>query len=788
MRGTAFILCLLFCSIHLARAQQPDDWWTNELIDVMSLGRDGRFKAAIEKIETLLPQMEGMEDEAFVFAYGLQGEFYWLLNDLQNQETALLQALSFAKSLSDDRGIKRQLFIDIGRLYIDFKNYENAEKFLLVAKHLHEANLDLGFNYTLVLYNLGLAAHHRGNSFNAKLYFDTALDTLEGLGPEYDNDRASILGAIAVMCGRMGYLDEALQIVQEAKNIVDSLEDTHLECEVNYNMAIVYEMQGNWREAAACLGDILKRGNVDDIDASDYFYLSRANFFSGEPSFAEQSREASLRMRHEIISMFLFLTEAERTIYWGYHMPYFNVLNTMLSTAVSKENNLAILNNALFAKGLLLKTSTWISERIREASGEDDKAKMTERELLKARLDDKTLCADSADYYLNRVLMIEKELLRSNVDFSSLSDNLLADWKAISESLGEGEVAIEFAPMNEISAEDPYFVGEESYLAIILSVGCEYPIIVPICSEGDIKRLTDNRSKLSSSKFVNNLYSSSSPRNKGEELYELLWKPLEGLVSEAKIIYYSPIGALSSVSFNAISHAGEPLCERFDMRMVSSIAEIIRLKNTVDDKPSSALVYGGIAYDVDSSTLLDNARGYAHEEGGSVGEDEQERSGWRFLASTSDEALGICQKLEDSGVKTILRTGDSANEESFKSIAGQAPDIIHLATHGFFLSDPKSIDTNPFLNRLKEGARGQTVNYLNRSGLLFAGANRAWTGEGIVEGIDDGILTAEEVTGLDLSTTDVAILSACETGLGVASPQKGFSVCNEPSSSRVSKP
>ena len=102
-----------------------------------------------------------------------------------------------------------------------------------------------------------------------------------------------------------------------------------------------------------------------------------------------------------------------------------------------------------------------------------------------------------------------------------------------------------------------------------------------------------------------------------------------------------------------------------------------------------------------------------------------------------------------------------------------SPGILHVATHGFFaplVADPR--DANEGSRQIvgRSGHRldrvGTLPNPMLRSGLALAGAN-TWAQDGNPPiDAEDGILTAEDVTGLDLLDTELVVLSACETGLG----------------------
>jgi CHAT domain-containing protein len=105
-----------------------------------------------------------------------------------------------------------------------------------------------------------------------------------------------------------------------------------------------------------------------------------------------------------------------------------------------------------------------------------------------------------------------------------------------------------------------------------------------------------------------------------------------------------------------------------------------------------------------------------------------------------------------------------------------SPNILHIATHGFFLPNQKNLDNNTAnitnLGKIEPKALArlsadhQLDNPMLRSGLALAGVNTWLKNRPLIKEAEDGILTAEDVAGWNLSNTELVVLSACETGLG----------------------
>jgi CHAT domain-containing protein len=127
------------------------------------------------------------------------------------------------------------------------------------------------------------------------------------------------------------------------------------------------------------------------------------------------------------------------------------------------------------------------------------------------------------------------------------------------------------------------------------------------------------------------------------------------------------------------------------------------------------------------------------------------------LPQSAIEVSEVGTLARAAGLDALVLVGAEASEAAFKQLApGRA--YVHLASHGFWLDDTC---------RVASRAAGSG---LLRSGIVLAGANA-----GVVDPAtgEDGILTAEEIGGLDLRGTQVLVLSACETGLGEGVPWEG---------------
>lgn len=251
---------------------------------------------------------------------------------------------------------------------------------------------------------------------------------------------------------------------------------------------------------------------------------------------------------------------------------------------------------------------------------------------------------------------------------------------------------------------------------------------------------------------------------------DLIWKKLWSHLTDKQVIYFALDGVLNKVNIETFLIKDSVGVERFlgdkfEVRLINSSADLFIKPNT--SQSNDFIAFGYPDYTLSEkeqqdivknvqrdSTLLATNRG-----------SEPVTGSYKFdiLPATKFEVESIAETLKNKGWQTTVYTGADALEENIKKV--KSPRILHIATHGFFAEDIKPEVQERFM-----GMDSRTVieNPLLRSGLALAGAERTRTDTNSIplKGLEDGILTAEEVQYLHLDSTELVVLSACETGLG----------------------
>jgi CHAT domain-containing protein len=136
------------------------------------------------------------------------------------------------------------------------------------------------------------------------------------------------------------------------------------------------------------------------------------------------------------------------------------------------------------------------------------------------------------------------------------------------------------------------------------------------------------------------------------------------------------------------------------------------------------------------------------------------------LPQTRDEGNQVSKHLSQARIPARAYFSDDVLESVFKQM--RRPLILHLATHGFFQSNEiggSSHHMGSTFGALISG-KHHIENPLLRSGVVLAGVNATIEGKPPAPGAEDGVLTALDVSTMDLVGTELVVLSACRTGLG----------------------
>jgi CHAT domain-containing protein len=768
-----------------------------------------------------LQRTDGVENDWESNANSLNevGEMMYASNKFKSADTAFQQSRRLYEFHSaTDKEEYARVIANLGLLYHTMGRYSAAEKYTLKAIAWRESNDKTGsLGYAVLLNNLGVLYKEMGKYSESELYLQKALDLQAARTGKESATYAIVLNNVAMMEEEMGRYDIAIKhllesqrialqkmseksttyqrmlinsalVYQETKQYTKADEiylraikikearlgtahpdyahilnlqgelyvsmKKYSEAEVLfkkasdiylkkfgsehpsyasalYNLGTLYRIQGKINDAATPLSKALgiRKNVLSDKHPDVLLSMESMALLLWQQGIAVETNKLYVDILNKNIALiheyFAPLSEAEKSRFWDKMAPQFNHYASFVAQ-YGKEVPEAcsnLYNYTLATKAILLNAGTRIRTQILQ-SGDvelissyqkwvDTKENLARLYTLsKTDIQQQKINIDSIEQVANKM---EKELSGRSKLFQSGYNMTSIDWKQIQTALGATDAAVEIIHIrhiNKLPTDTIY------YLALVVDKTSSTPKPIVLTNGNNLER-----------KYL--IYYRNCIKNQldDSQSYSNYWKSIES-ASPATTWYVSLDGVYNQININSLKYPdGTYVVDKKNIILITNTKDVLELKAP---KPYA---YAKTAYSIGFP---------AYGTQGTVS----------ALPGTKVELEACKNLLLAGGYKVTLQMQQDATEQNARKISNAT--IVHFATHGFFVKE----DTTANFSMGVESSRS-AQNPMLRSGLLLADAENAITGAASY-----GVLNAYEVMTIDLTKTDVAILSACETGLG----------------------
>jgi CHAT domain-containing protein/tetratricopeptide (TPR) repeat protein len=707
-----------------------------------------------------------------------------------DEATGVLIAL--ADELRGDREMSVRILQEQGLLNLETGLYNGAEKYLLQALRIIGDNSDPKVHIEL-LNNLGNVYEKLGIYDKAEIYYTTSRTMCISEFGEGSLAESIVLNNIAGVYLRVGRFDEAIARYESLLNTLRLLvpESDQLYITTLNNLGAAYRSTGDFASGYKHLTTakaLISKYNLDQDDVAavvmnnlavlhavqnDYlaalpFYQKaftvRKNIFGDESPvlrelcnnmavsyWATGDSENAIRFfkkanslsRKHVRYIFPGLNENEQVQFYRQLKEDFERFMTIV---VQHHTNDADLLKEMFRNQLLIKSLHFLTQQRRAAmiAEKKDSTLLLQQELLKLKrqqlghlyqlpieeLEDRKTSIKELEQEIDK---LEKVLTVSTGE-AVVNDMVSGTfvWDDIRKILKSDEALVDIMRfrkydhlLNISTGRREFGFTDSVYYAALVSVGrFESPSIVLLRNGVDLeKRLLS---------YYKNSIAFSQP---DLHSYKFFWKPFEPFIEKCSRIYISADGIYHQINTaTMLDDDGKYVMEKYDLIHVVNASEVLERRDESHSR-RTALLIGNPDFNLGQATA--SRPGHARE--------------ISRLPGTAREIQTINALMLEGGWQTAVRLERDATESAMRSAL--TPSVLHIATHGFFSEG---------IVRVNAAAKRD---FLFHSGLMFSGANN--TINGMSSPIDeDGILTAYDVMNMDLSSTDLVVLSACETGLG----------------------
>lgn len=622
--------------------------------------------------------------------------------------------------------------------------------------------------------------HNLGIAFLSNWQIDEGIDFLEVASKEGNYKHGTLNSRLALASAYLYYKQDTIRALNEYEAIQKTLEDSmSIEKDNSTYLSVLYKLYeihrlNNPDVAMQYLNkdiELYKKWHGKNSIAYANILLKKveniwASCLTGGKdvdSLLLLTCQAAGIIKRHIINSSQNMSKNDRKAYWLHYEDFF----TRFIPTISGLLNIGLGNSmaydaALFYKGMLLSTERELKNLIQNSC--DD-------ELIRLYQDyTYHLTELEKQYYINSAMNTVDSLksLIHNEDFllsqrvTQLNQRYKGtdfSWKEVRGQLGKDDIAIEIVSYPGIDGQNTY------YDAYVIGYNYIAPQLIRLCNEEKLKSLSNDSIDY-------------------EGLSTLFWgnEKLYGAIKDAKNIYFSTSGMLNTIGIEYLPIGGNQyICDRFNLYRLSSTRELcLRNDTTVYNQ---VCLYGGLDYDYktpqpkDKKTIPDRLSR-------SAVESLSQRGGFDYLNGSMEEVEQIKSVISRRGINCVIFSKSEGTEESLKRLSGSHTGILHLSTHGMYIPDNNEATTK--INNFNFVLFDETQNVnkedmsLTRSFLVLAGGNALIRRDSISKYSEDGIMTALEISHIDLANLDLVVLSACETALGkiesegVYGLQRGF--------------
>ncbi|MCI0604931.1 CHAT domain-containing protein [bacterium] len=693
----------------------------------------------------------------------------------------------------------------LGQLYGDIGDYETAAPILIQATNtFHTAFNEFHLDYLTARGNLASVYSAVGNYAAAGPIYREAVEKIEIMGGENHPALVSFLNNLAVTETKLGNYEQAERDSLKSMELLERINpDNRYERALRLlNLSGVYLDQGDFAAAEISLQEVhrsLKNdpaGAVSEAFAASLRHLARICVVTDRSSEAIQYFDEAARVdNYMLASLFSVVSEKQRLAYldkirtdFYIHLSFVLQHARQIQSAVQSAFRIVLQRKALAAEAFAVQRDAILHGLYVDLKPELELLYGLRRqlaELLIARFE-----TDEPDK-----LWQEAHLLRAQIEDleSKLAEQIpemnlelrfrKADQQAVVSAIPQNCILVEFVRTMvfnffAIRGRGDVELLPSRYLAFVLHAGQpdrtemvdlgEASVIDELIAEFR-KAMAGEGRGLGTVPLLD-----PSGLTAGSKLRELIFDPIKKALDSAKAIWIAPDGDLARLPFEVLPlDDGRYLIDAYLFNYLTVSREIVRFGSKSGRKPMPPVVIADPDFDLSETD--------AAEVDTSIPERRQSRdlshalfdrlSGTRLEGERIAQRLGVHPWLDASALEARLR-------------ACHSPLILHLATHGFFLEDQNVGEENLTrgLGALLQSERHDGISVLQtagrenpllRSGLALSAAN-TWLRNGRPPSeAEDGILTAEDVTSMDLLDTELTVLSACETGLGAIHAGEG---------------